>query len=86
MLPNETEIRRKLTAKEDNIVERKRSAQYGVWTVSASPITNSGDGLVWKVAALARPRLHRCKLQSETAAELDTLLPSIFDKAFKGEL
>ena len=26
------------------------------------------------------------KLQSETAAELDALLPSILDKAFKGEL
>ena len=26
------------------------------------------------------------KLQAETAAELDTLLPSILDKAFKGEL
>ena len=31
------------------------------------------------VAALAR-------LQSETAAELDALLPSILDKAFKGKL
>jgi hypothetical protein len=35
--------------------------------------------LAVQVAALAR-------LQSETAAELDALLPSIFDKAFKGEL
>ena len=26
------------------------------------------------------------KLQTETAAELDALLPSILDKAFKGEL
>jgi type I restriction enzyme S subunit len=32
-----------------------------------------------QVAALTR-------LQSETAAELDALLPSILDKAFKGEL
>jgi len=31
------------------------------------------------LAALAR-------LQSETAAELDALLPSILDRAFKGEL
>ena len=30
----------------------------------------------------ARPE----KLQAETAAELDALLPSILDKAFKGEL
>jgi type I restriction enzyme, S subunit len=37
------------------------------------------DGLAGQVAALAR-------LQSETAAELNALLPSILDKAFKGEL
>ena len=37
------------------------------------------DGLARQVAALAR-------LQSETAAELDALLPSVLDKAFKGEL
>jgi type I restriction enzyme S subunit len=37
------------------------------------------DGLAGQVAALAR-------LQSETAAELDALLPSVLDKAFKGEL
>jgi hypothetical protein len=28
------------------------------------------------------PRLHQGKLQSETAAELDALLPSILDKVF----
>jgi type I restriction enzyme S subunit len=37
------------------------------------------DGLQAKVGALK-------KLQSETAAELAALLPSILDKAFKGEL
>jgi type I restriction enzyme S subunit len=37
------------------------------------------DGLAGQVAALAR-------LQSETAAELDALLPSILDKAFRGRL
>ena len=37
------------------------------------------NGLARSLAALAR-------LQSETAAELDALLPSILDKAFKGEL
>jgi type I restriction enzyme S subunit len=37
------------------------------------------DGLAGQVVALAR-------LQSETAAALDALLPSILDKAFKGEL
>jgi type I restriction enzyme S subunit len=37
------------------------------------------DGLARQVAELAR-------LRSETAAELDALLPSVLDKAFKGEL
>jgi type I restriction enzyme, S subunit len=37
------------------------------------------DGLAGQVAALAR-------LQSQTASALDALLPSILDKAFKGEL
>lgn len=37
------------------------------------------DGLQAKVDALKN-------LQSETAVELDALLPSILDKAFKGEL
>lgn len=37
------------------------------------------DGLQAKVDALK-------KLQAETAAELAALLPSILDKAFKGEL
>ena len=37
------------------------------------------DGLAGQLAALAR-------LLSETAAELDALLPSVLDKAFKGEL
>lgn len=37
------------------------------------------DGLHAKVNALKR-------LQAETAAKLDALLPSILDRAFKGEL
>lgn len=37
------------------------------------------DGLAGPVARLER-------LQTETAEELDALLPSILDKAFKGEL
>ncbi|KXK30171.1 MAG: hypothetical protein UZ01_01644 [Candidatus Brocadia sinica] len=27
-----------------------------------------------------------CKLNAQTAVELDTLLPAVLDKAFKGEL
>jgi len=34
-------------------------------------------------AALYGPR---CRLQAETAAELDALLPGILDRAFRGEL
>ena len=37
------------------------------------------DSLQAKVGAVK-------KVQAETAAELDALLPSILDKAFKGEL
>lgn len=37
------------------------------------------DALQAEVDALKR-------LQAETAAELDALLPAIFDRAFKGEL
>ena len=37
------------------------------------------DGLQAKVDALKR-------FQAETAAELDALLPSVLDRAFKGEL
>jgi type I restriction enzyme S subunit len=37
------------------------------------------DNLQAKVGALR-------KLQAETAAELDALMPSILDKAFRGEL
>ena len=38
-----------------------------------------GEKLFAKVDVLKR-------MQAETAAELDALLPSILDKAFKGEL
>ena len=43
------------------------------------------DGLAGQVAALARLESVRLNLQSETAAELDALIPSVLDKAFKGE-
>jgi len=32
------------------------------------------------------PSAHQKNFQAETAAELDAMLPSILDKAFKGEL
>ena len=38
-------------------------------------------------AAYSQPELDTLKrLQAETAAELDALLPSILDRAFRGEL
>jgi len=42
-------------------------------------IGNAKDALQAEVDALKR-------LQAETAAELDALLPAILDRAFKGEL
>jgi hypothetical protein len=37
-------------------------------------------------AAMKRKEREAHKQQSETAAELDALLPSLLDQAFKGEL
>jgi type I restriction enzyme S subunit len=47
--------------------------------MSAPPAVAYLDNLHAKVDALKRPL-------AETAAELDALLPSILDRAFKGEL
>ena len=44
------------------------------------------EGLAGPVAALACPARLGVNLQCETAVALDALLPSILDKAFKGEL
>jgi len=41
------------------------------------------DELAGQVAALGRPDRIGVNLQSETAAALDALLPSVFDRTFK---
>jgi len=51
----------------------------GISLIEQRRIVTYLDDLQGKVDALKR-------LQAETAAELDALLPSILDKAFKGEL
>ena len=48
-------------------------------TLNMTPHTRATSALQAEVDALKR-------LQAETAAELDALLPSILDRAFKGEL
>lgn len=76
-------------------VEEKAKTTSGIWKINQGHIESIAlpvppvpeqqrivaklDALQSKVDALKR-------LQSETAAELDALLPSILDKAFKGEL
>ena len=77
------------------IIEQKAKTTSGIWKVNQGHISSTGiplpplpeqrrivaelDGLRAQVDALK-------KLQGETAAELDALLPSILDKAFKGIL
>ena len=51
----------------------------GCWHGQERCIVAYLDDLQAKVDALKR-------LQAETQAELDTLLPSVLDKAFQGEL
>jgi type I restriction enzyme S subunit len=59
-------------------VERKNSLARAI-LLEKHRIVAYLDKLQAKVEALKR-------LQAETATELDALLPSILDKAFKGEL
>ena len=40
----------------------------------------------WKLVGLGQLEEMKMRLQAETAAELDALLPAILDRAFKGEL
>ncbi|OGP59322.1 MAG: hypothetical protein A2V67_15810 [Deltaproteobacteria bacterium RBG_13_61_14] len=77
------------------VIEEKARTTSGIWKINQGHITSTSipvpplpeqrrivaylDGLQAQVDALK-------KLQSETAAELDALLPSILDRAFKGEL
>ncbi len=76
-------------------LEERAKTTSGIWKVNQGHIASTSiavpplveqrliveylDGLQAKVDTLK-------KLQAETAAELDALLPSILDKAFKGEL
>jgi hypothetical protein len=60
---------------------RRASPQAVTWRAFSPrrPIVSELDALQAEVDALKR-------LQSETAAELDALLPAILDRAIKGEL
>jgi type I restriction enzyme S subunit len=76
-------------------IEEKAKTTSGIWKINQGHILSTPipvptipeqrnivvelDGLQAEVDALKR-------LQSETSAELDALLPSILDRAFKGEL
>jgi type I restriction enzyme, S subunit len=78
-----------------NVIEDAAKTTSGIWKINQGhiasvlipvpPVAEQPravaylDGLQTKVDALKR-------LQAETAAELDALLPSILDRAFKGEL
>ena len=74
-----------LVEKSSHDTRRLETTKLIEFTIPVAPIEEQRrivaylDGLQAKVDALK-------KLQAETAAELDALLPSILDKAFKGEL
>ena len=58
-----------------------------VWSVRINDSVRAlaerdGDAVVWLQAEVDGLK----RLQAETSAELDALLPSILDRAFKGEL
>ena len=76
-------------------IEESAKTTSGIWKINQSHIASASipvyplheqhrivaylDGLQAQVDALK-------KLQAQTAAELDALLPAILDRAFKGEL
>ena len=77
------------------VIEEKAKTTSGIWKINQGHILSTQipvpplseqrrivaelDALQEKVDALKR-------LQTETAAELDALLPAVLDRAFKGEL
>ena len=71
---NEGELKESATTEESSVVQTKGKRQ-----VRCSLILYNLDALQAEVDKLK-------KFQAETSTELDTILPSILDKAFKGEL
>lgn len=77
------------------VIEEKAKTTSGIWKVNQGHIISTGipvpplseqRRIVAELIALQAQVDGLKKLQTETAAELDAMLPSILDKAFKGEL
>lgn len=77
------------------VIEEKAKTTSGIWKVNQGhiastevPIPSPADQrcIVAKLQTLESQMDPLKKLQAETAAELDALLPSILDKAFRGGL
>jgi len=77
------------------VIEEKAKTTSGIWKVNQGHISSTEipvpplpeqRGIVSELDALRVQVNALKKLQAETAAELDALLPSILDKAFNGNL
>ena len=77
------------------VIEEKAKTTSGIWKVNQAHISSTKipvppipeqRRIVWALDTLRKEVDALKKLQVETAAKLDALLPSILDKAFKGEL
>jgi type I restriction enzyme S subunit len=77
------------------IIEEKAKTTSGIWKVNQGHISSTGipvpplpeqRQIVAELDALQTRVDSLKKLQAETAAELDALLPSVLDKAFRGDL
>ncbi len=77
------------------VIEEKAKTTSGIWKVNQGHIISTGipvpplseqRRIVAELIALQAQVDGLKKLQAATAAELDAMLPSILDKAFKGEL
>ena len=68
------------------MVESQERNKGGLWDIAIRVIVEYERRVVAELDAL-RAQMDALKtLQGEAAAELDAMLPSILDKAFKGEL
>lgn len=71
----------------DRLLSAVEQMQQECWTIPEARYELMGDVIIggWVDNLQMKIGLLK-KLQAQTAAEMDALLPSIIDKAFKGEL
>jgi len=68
------------------VVESQERNKGGLWDIAMRVIVEYERRVVAELDALQTQVDGLKKLQTDTAAELHAMLPSILDRAFKGEL